>query len=195
MYDDGWCLGINLDIDRHQRATNQMLISKGVFPRDCVGSIPIDMDNSGEGEQPLTPGPSDLQRVPTLPPLDLGEYYTPSQQQEQKNQARSTLSVSVFDSRPQSLTVPRASHPGPKIRISSPAHSEDNTPRHSDVIAQFPDTPNNDSQNRASLMAYRNSFGILGNTPAARQKRISSLIAGRDAQLFMELGEALGPNA
>ncbi|KAH9818691.1 hypothetical protein DFH28DRAFT_88948 [Melampsora americana] len=194
-YDDGWCLGTNLDIDRHQRATNQTLLSKGVFPRDCVGSIPIDMETPDIGEQPLTPGPSDLQRVPTLPPLDLGEYYTPPQQDEPQDQARSTLGASGFDNRPQSLIVPRASHPGPKIRISSPAHSPDNTPRHSDVISQFPDTPHHDSQARASLTAYRNSFGILNNTPAKRKKRISSLIAGRDAQLFMELGEALGPNA
>ncbi|KNZ54251.1 hypothetical protein VP01_29g6 [Puccinia sorghi] len=37
-YDDGWCLGRNLDIEGHDKGQ----LSKGVFPRDCVGAQPVE---------------------------------------------------------------------------------------------------------------------------------------------------------
>ncbi|KAG0151555.1 hypothetical protein CROQUDRAFT_86578 [Cronartium quercuum f. sp. fusiforme G11] len=188
-YDDGWCLGQNLDIDRHQRATNQILIAKGVFPRDCLGIMP--MDEAGL-DQPLNPGTSDLPRTLTLPPLDLGQNYTSNQINEQDD-SRLTLSAQSTDSRTRSL-VPGSNLTHPQIRISSPSViSALTTPRHSEVIAQFPNTPNRtDNEARMSLMNYRNSFGNIGDFPAHKQQRVSSLISSRDAQLFIELGEALG---
>lgn len=183
-YDDGWCLGENLDINLHQRATNQLLISKGVFPRDCIGGIPLDDEDLKDLEdRPLNASPSTLQRVPTLPPLDLGDYYTPTTHQDSKHDSKATSRVT-------SLMVPNLQ---PAIRISSP-FSGPETPRHSDVISQFPPTPTPqpDPEARLTLQAYRNSFGIINSPSVKKQQRISSLIAGRDAQLFMELGEALG---
>ncbi|CAH7675203.1 hypothetical protein BY996DRAFT_1423072 [Phakopsora pachyrhizi] len=117
-YDDGWCLGENLDSEKHGAA----ILSKGVFPRDCISTQLI---------QPL--------KTPTLPPLDLGKDYSPVNQDSEIYNANNIPLGSSFNS---------------------------------EVLTQFPAPPT--------------AHGVRTT------QRISSLFAGRDAELFLELGEALG---
>lgn len=60
-YDDGWCLGCNLDSSKRDGKPP----ARGVFPRDCVEEMTAE-------DQPISSGTGDLQRAPTLPPLDMG---------------------------------------------------------------------------------------------------------------------------
>lgn len=97
-YDDGWCLGVNLD-SRKRDGLNEP--KRGVFPTDCVekyGQSSNSTATSGtkianvagkeqqletleekdeNSEQmddvPLNSGPTELERAPTLPPLEMGE--------------------------------------------------------------------------------------------------------------------------
>lgn len=62
-YDDGWCLGCNLDSSKRDGKPP----ARGVFPRDCVEEL---VENE---DQPIrNSAGGDLQRAPTLPPLDMG---------------------------------------------------------------------------------------------------------------------------
>lgn len=38
VYDDGWCLGRNLDAAHHGRPGEELPIDNGVFPRECLGT-------------------------------------------------------------------------------------------------------------------------------------------------------------
>ncbi|MBW0524911.1 hypothetical protein O181_064626 [Austropuccinia psidii MF-1] len=54
-YEDGWCLGRNLDSALHSGDAS----STGVFPRDCLSAQPLDKD-----------------QAPILPPLNLRDNYS-----------------------------------------------------------------------------------------------------------------------
>ena len=62
-YDDGWCLGCNLDSTKRDGKP----AARGVFPRDCVEEM-----TETDEDKPISSGNGDLQRAPTLPPLDMG---------------------------------------------------------------------------------------------------------------------------
>jgi len=63
-YDDGWCLGCNLDSPKRGGGGAP---ARGVFPRDCVEEL-VETDE----DKPISSGNGQLQRAPTLPPLDMG---------------------------------------------------------------------------------------------------------------------------
>lgn len=122
-YDDGWCLGCNLSMAEREGVPP----ARGVFPRDCVeewtpelekmmnGVTPgEEQSNTGlatvmeEGQQrptsvnsdiPLN-AQADLQRAPTLPPLDMGDNSRFSMTSANNNKRMSHLSN---NNRPASL--------------------------------------------------------------------------------------------
>lgn len=97
-YDDGWCLGCNLSMAERE-GTQQP--ARGVFPRDCVEEWTPELERmmngtpANDGNVQMNEGPlatvneearptsvnsdiplnaqADLQRAPTLPPLDMGD--------------------------------------------------------------------------------------------------------------------------
>ncbi|WAR59527.1 hypothetical protein PtB15_11B167 [Puccinia triticina] len=125
-YDDGWCLGQNLDIDRYEAGQ----LAKGVFPRDCVGAQPVEFQKGPEASSATN------ERASHRTSCDEAD--------EQSRKAFRTIS-------------------------SNPSLS----PLSSSIFEKFPLPPR--SNNRLEA-----------------QQRVSSLFIGRNAQLFLELDDALG---
>ncbi|KAA1123674.1 hypothetical protein PGTUg99_026577 [Puccinia graminis f. sp. tritici] len=135
-YDDGWCLGQNLDIGRYDPGQ----LSKGVFPRDCVGSHPIELKNESEGSS---------------------------------NAAERGLAsdrTTYDDAEEQSRKAFRAISSNPSL-----------SPLSSSIFEKFPLPPR--SQDRLEAQHHDR---------LETQQRVSSLFIGRNAQLFLELDDALG---
>ena len=145
-YDDGWCLGVNLDVSPSDPTRNQ----RGVFPRDCV--------------EELT-GATGLHRVPTLPPLDLGH--------QDSSGDKVVLGIDTSLGGPAPAT--------PAIEIFSPSGEQEEVDSNRAIIDRFPPPSPSASSSKATSPALSERT----------QRRVSSLIASRDAELFMALGEAL----
>ncbi|KAH9461497.1 hypothetical protein Pst134EA_017801 [Puccinia striiformis f. sp. tritici] len=128
-YDDGWCLGQNLDIERYDKDQ----LSKGVFPRDCVAPRPIEWVKDSEGSS--TTGERGLVSHRTTYDDHADEENRKAFRAISSNPSLSPLSSSIFE--------------------------------------KFPLPPR--GQNRLEA-----------------QQRVSSLFIGRNAQLFLELDDALG---
>ncbi|PLW19410.1 hypothetical protein PCANC_06329 [Puccinia coronata f. sp. avenae] len=131
-YDDGWCLGRNLDIARY--AIGQL--SKGVFPRDCVAAQPIVLNKQPEGSSGTNTNEGDLASPQTV----------------------------VNETEEESRRAFRAISSNPSL-----------SPLSSSIFEKFPLPPRS-----------------TGTTKVETKQRVSSLFIGRNAQLFLELDDALG---
>jgi len=178
-YDDGWALG------RNQAG------AQGVFPRDCVEEAPsarvptptpnVDLPFMANGNNNNGAG---LQRAPTLPKLDMGRSSPISFHQQQSSQGHipSEQAPQISQALPSPLNFP------PYIQVSSPTQdSEDAGSPHpassyymssspGQIIDEFPGTPSGPRGPPAS---------------PSKPKRTSSIIGGKDAELFRALGDTL----
>jgi hypothetical protein len=195
-YDDGWALGLNLSSGQHPPP-------KGCFPFDCLGQVVApgtaappsssaannNNNNNGGGSQLPMPVPVALQ--PGTPTFSVS---SPSQ----------TQSDLVADtSKPKSIPAPLQLNANP-VSVD-PASVPLPPPTPSSTHAT---SPTSTSSNEAPQLA---PLGLAAGSPLSADfphaggdnnnknqnknvqgmKRASSLIASRDADLFVALGEVL----
>ncbi|GAA5900508.1 uncharacterized protein JCM6883_002866 [Sporobolomyces salmoneus] len=170
-YDDGWALGLNL--------SSGVPPSKGVFPFDCLGQI-VPAPLASEIRSPSNPSPpSDVQR--SLSPINPANIPLPP--------PTPTLLSPINESeRPLSVasTATREGPPqlAPFERSDSPL-SPDFPPTSLTVPSS---TSNSSTLNGGSPTSPTMKRMSMDTT---KLKRHSSLIASRDADLFVALGEVL----
>ncbi|GAA6063445.1 hypothetical protein JCM10212_005618 [Sporobolomyces blumeae] len=164
-YDDGWALGLNLSSGNPP--------AKGVFPFDCLGEIVP------------PPAASEIRANPSVPPQSSGQTLSPS------NSYNQGLSSPV---NPANIPLPP-----PTPDLLSPI-AEDDSPSRTSIDRSGPpqlaplarsDSPLSPDFPPSALAPPSPSAAYGGAKKSDKLKRHSSLIASRDADLFVALGEVL----
>lgn len=192
-YDDGWVLGENLS---SVEPGSTRPPNRGVFPRDCIDSLDSEMpaatpDNAEEDSTPLNPEPASVQRAPTLPPLNLRDSVSLTDQMaktKRDSRRMSTQSKSAIQQRQSTVLTPtiEISEDGDTMP-SQPKHDSHTSSLNATTLDRFPITPSRQlspvTESDAADMDISDEAPIRASV-----KRTSSLMASKDADLFKALG-------
>ncbi|GAA5914085.1 hypothetical protein JCM8208_005136 [Rhodotorula glutinis] len=170
-YDDGWALGVNLSAGTPS--------AKGVFPFDCLGDI-VDAPSSSSAAPPA-PLPAPVH--PALQPGQLAKH-VPSLQVATAAPVN-PANVPLPPPTPTGLEpISELSASAPVVSASAPQLAPLSLDRNdSPLSASFPA--------HGTLAAPAQPQQSSTSLTAKGSKRASSLIASRDADLFVALGEVL----
>jgi len=173
-YDDGWALGVNLSAGTPS--------AKGVFPFDCLGDI-VDAPSSSSAAAPA-PLPAPVH--PALQPGQLAKP-VPSLQVATAAAPVNPANVPLPPPTPTGLEpISELSASAPVVSASAPQLAPLSLDRNdSPLSASFP------AHGALAAPSQPQQSSSSTSLTAKGSKRASSLIASRDADLFVALGEVL----
>lgn len=199
-YDDGWALGINLDSNSTTKgcveeplpqlscacADKHVFATHSVFPLDCVDPTPL-------GEAPVMrvdpseqPGEMRPEQYP-LPPSNAGTPVPPSPVKSTGSGPAPSLPPLRSDSPLHaSFAAASAGTQAPVLQVSSAS-----TQSHLNSLAAAPPHMDEHAGPLATAEPEQPQDARRLSTAGAKVKRTSSLIASRDADLFVALGDVL----
>ncbi|KAK4053158.1 hypothetical protein OIV83_001893 [Microbotryomycetes sp. JL201] len=196
-YDDGWALGINLD-------SNQSPPAKGVFPFDCLGealgsssqqplSTILEQD-SRPGSLASPPPKLDTSAVANAPTAQLG-YLSNGPVPPQLPQMRSDSPIDLESPPTSAVKSDSRSTPSPTLVMPSIQISDQATGVSQELFTPPPQQMAfDDYQHQQQRLPDALQAGKSGKSTVNDKKgrRTSSLVASKDADLFLALGEVLG---
>ncbi|KDE02953.1 hypothetical protein MVLG_06519 [Microbotryum lychnidis-dioicae p1A1 Lamole] len=200
-YDDGWALGINLDAKGPP--------GKGVFPFDCLGEVTSAASQSG---------PQQLHTIAEgSPETSFADDSNHNKNKNNNNQHESQTNLSYGAAAPSNASSSKLAASAPQLpnlaRSDSPmtfpssqGPSTNQVPliqisdAQNGTMSSFLDTTS--TERRMSTSSLPTSLQPGGQSPEANRedgsnrsgekgRRTSSLVASRDADLFLALGEVL----